>query len=219
MKTIEGKAIVSEQGTTGASAGDENTRCLENTHKGRRILESAMEIFSQKPYHLVKVEDIAARAGVGKGTVYEYYRSKEALFRAVFDEGGRIYLRVMEEALNREGTAVEKFTHLVATHMSFICQNRQRAILMVAEQRLIAPRELRQTFMERRGRLLSLVRETIRQGIREGSFAPVDVEFASLFVIGGIISLWPLALSEEKNLLHDREKEVMDLILKGLGQP
>lgn len=198
-------------------AGEEEVSCREASHKGRRILEAAMEIFSSRPFHRVKVEDIAALAGVGKGTVYEYYRSKEDLFRAVFDEGGRLYLREMEASLNRGGPAVEKFACLVSTHMAFICQNRQRAILMAAEQRLLAPRELRQAFLERRSRLLSLVRETIAQGVREGSFRPVDLDFASLFVMGGIISLWPLALSGEENLLHDREEEVVALILKGLG--
>jgi AcrR family transcriptional regulator len=190
----------------------------EEPDKGRRILEAAMAIFSSKPYHQVKVEDIAALAGVGKGTVYEYYRSKEDLFGAVFDEGGRIYLREMEGALGREGTAVEKFTHLIATHIAFISHNRPRAILMAAEHRLMAPRELRQAFMERRSRLLSLVRETILQGVQEGSFRPVDVDVASLFVIGGIISLWTLALSEDQGHLQSRGQEVVSLVLQGLGR-
>ncbi len=189
----------------------------EEQDRGRRILEAAMEIFSLKPYHQVKVEAIAARACVGKGTVYEYYKSKEQLFLAVFEEGGRIYLREMEDSLGREGSAVEKLKSLITTHVSFISKNRRRAILMVAEQRLLAPREVRQAFMERQGKLLSLVRDTIGQGIREGAFRPVDVDFASLFVMGALISLWPLALTGGQDILDNRESEVADLILRGLA--
>jgi AcrR family transcriptional regulator len=192
---------------------------LDQTHqqdKGRRILEAAMEIFSLKPYHQVTVEEIALRACVGKGTVYEYYKSKDELFLAVFEEGGRIYLREMENSLKQEGSAVEKFTCLITTHGAFISHYRKRALLLVAEQRMLAPREVRQAFMERQSRLLSLVRGTIQQGIEEGAFRPVDVDMASVYVIGGIISLWSLAFSEEDNILYNREEEVVELVLKGL---
>ncbi len=197
-----------------------NDKTLEKTHvqdKGRRILEAAMEIFSLKPYHQVTVEEIAVRASVGKGTVYEYYKSKDELFLAVFEEGGRIYLREMENSLKQDGSAVEKFTGLIVTHGAFISHYRKRALLLVAEQRMLAPREVRQAFMERQSRLLSLVRGTIQQGIEEGVFRPVDVDMASVYVIGGIISLWSLAFSsEEDNILHNRENEVVELVLKGL---
>jgi AcrR family transcriptional regulator len=195
---------------------DQNPQKAPEQDKGRRILEAAMEIFSHKPFHQVKVEEIAARACVGKGTVYEYYKSKDELFVAVFEEGGRIYLREMENSLKREGSAMEKFTSLITTHGAFISHYRKRALLLVAEQRMLAPREVRQAFMERQSRLLSLVRGTIRQGIEEGVFRPVDVDMASVYVIGGIISLWSLALAAEENILHNREKEVVDLVLKGL---
>ena len=184
--------------------------------KGQRILEAAVEIFSTKPFHQVKVEDIAAAACVGKGTVYEYYKGKDDLFAAVFEEGGRIYMREMEASLDREGPVGEKLTNLIRTHLDFISKHRQRALLLLAEQRIIAPREVHQAILERRSRLLSLVRQTIRQGMEEGIFRPLDEEMAALFVIGGIISLWPLALAEEKNLLKDREEEVVEYILKGL---
>ena len=184
--------------------------------KGRRILEAAMEIFSIRPYHQVKVEDIAVRARVGKGTVYEYYRSKNELFLAVFEEAGRIYMGEMEASLDRDGSAVEKFQVLVATHIAFIMKHRQRAILMVSQQRQVAPREVHQAFLKRQGRLLSLVRDTIHQGIREGAFRPVDGDLASLFVMGGILSLWPLALKDRQAALQKKGNEVVDLVLRCL---
>ncbi|MEH0020373.1 MAG: TetR/AcrR family transcriptional regulator [Desulfobacter sp.] len=52
--------------------------------KQAAILSSALTIFSEKGYTAAKIADIARAAGVGKGTIYEYYRNKEALFFAVF---------------------------------------------------------------------------------------------------------------------------------------
>ena len=47
--------------------------------KRYRILEAATEIFSTKDYHEAKVEEIAKKAGVGKGTIYQYFPSKQAI--------------------------------------------------------------------------------------------------------------------------------------------
>ena len=43
--------------------------------KGKRelILEAAINVFSTKGYHNTRMEEIASQAGVGKGTIYEYF--------------------------------------------------------------------------------------------------------------------------------------------------
>jgi AcrR family transcriptional regulator len=48
------------------------------------LLETAAQVFSQQGYASTRVGDIAERAGVAKGTVYEYFTSKEDLFFSVF---------------------------------------------------------------------------------------------------------------------------------------
>jgi AcrR family transcriptional regulator len=49
------------------------------------ILEAAAEVFSQKGYAATRIIEVARAAQVGKGTIYEYFPSKEALFFAVFE--------------------------------------------------------------------------------------------------------------------------------------
>ncbi|MFX1474990.1 MAG: TetR/AcrR family transcriptional regulator [Promethearchaeota archaeon] len=48
-----------------------------------RILDAAITVFAQKGYHRTKMEDIAKHLGVSKGALYQYFPSKQALFRAV----------------------------------------------------------------------------------------------------------------------------------------
>ena len=54
------------------------------TDKKNRIIEAAVMVFAQKGYASATIADIAARAEIGKGTIYEYFTSKEDLFFAVF---------------------------------------------------------------------------------------------------------------------------------------
>src|SRR3954464_3115614 len=52
-----------------------------------KILGAAAELFGAQPYDSVQMRDVAARAGVGKPTLYRYFPSKEELFLEVFKSG------------------------------------------------------------------------------------------------------------------------------------
>lgn len=56
--------------------------------KARAIVEAAALVFAERGFRSARMADIAERAKIGKGTVYEYFRSKEDLFLAVFDAFG-----------------------------------------------------------------------------------------------------------------------------------
>lgn len=65
--------------------------------KREAILRSAFIIFTEKGYHAAKVSDVAELAKVGKGTVYEYFSSKEDLLRGVIEEGIKYYMKELTE--------------------------------------------------------------------------------------------------------------------------
>ena len=52
--------------------------------KRKAIIEGATQVFSRNGYARTRMAEVARTAGVGKGTIYEYFRSKEALFYATF---------------------------------------------------------------------------------------------------------------------------------------
>jgi AcrR family transcriptional regulator len=59
---------------------------VDKSEKAREIAQTALGLFSQKGYAATSVEQIAESARMGKGTVYEYFNSKEAIFvRAISD--------------------------------------------------------------------------------------------------------------------------------------
>jgi AcrR family transcriptional regulator len=60
-------------------------RVLKREAKKRRIIEAAARVFARKGYAGTVMADIAEGAQIGKGTLYEYFRSKEALFFSVFE--------------------------------------------------------------------------------------------------------------------------------------
>ncbi len=51
------------------------------------LTAAALDLFVEKGFAATRLDDVAARAGVSKGTLYLYFDSKEALFKAVIEEG------------------------------------------------------------------------------------------------------------------------------------
>ena len=65
-------------------------RALSDAEKELRaaqILEAALDVFAEKGFAAARLDDVAKRAGVSKGTLYLYYSDKEDLFRQVVREG------------------------------------------------------------------------------------------------------------------------------------
>jgi len=59
-------------------------KIVNKDEKRNIILKSAIRIFSQKGAAATRVQDIALDAGIGKGTIYEYFKSKDEIFKASF---------------------------------------------------------------------------------------------------------------------------------------
>ena len=54
--------------------------------KKDNIIRAAIQVFAKRGYAATRIIDVARAAGIGKGTIYEYFRSKEDLFFAVFQQ-------------------------------------------------------------------------------------------------------------------------------------
>ena len=81
--------------------------------KRPRLVQAATEVFAEKGYASTRVADIAERAGIGKGTVYEYFTSKEELLFAVFESINMDISTRMDAALAAGGSTEEQLHKLL----------------------------------------------------------------------------------------------------------
>src|SRR4051794_27818519 len=78
------------------------------------LLDAALDLFVEKGFAATRAEEVAARAGVSKGTLFLYFPSKEELFKAVVRENmsGR-FAEWQEEVETLEGTTPQMVRHLL----------------------------------------------------------------------------------------------------------
>ncbi len=110
------------------------------------ILRAADELLLERGYHDTSIEDIAARVGISKGTVYLHFASKEDLVFALLGRGIRQLQATMDDILVAPGTPREKL-HAVLRQMSSGMLSHQRMQLVEA---LFRNPELHSRLMERR---------------------------------------------------------------------
>src|SRR5215469_6498156 len=79
------------------------------------ILQAALACFKERGFAATRLEEVAARAGVTKGTIYLYYPSKEELFKAVVRGELLPNIERLEEALSKPGPAAPLLDLLFST--------------------------------------------------------------------------------------------------------
>jgi AcrR family transcriptional regulator len=88
-----------------------------------RILDAALDEFSEKGYHASTIDSIAERAGIAKGTVYRYFNTKEGLFNALKDDTIGEFVELARQDLSREEDVVKIIESIVKMYLSFFERN------------------------------------------------------------------------------------------------
>jgi len=145
------------------------------------IVAAALEVFVERGFEATKLADVARKAGVTKGTVYLYFESKEALFKAVVRET-IVPVIAQGEALARSftGSARELVERLVREYWRLVGETALAGIpkLMMAEAATF-PELTRFYYEEVVTRGHRLMAGVIERGIKNGEFRPVNVMVAA----------------------------------------
>ena len=78
----------------------------EKQARKNEIIEAALQLFSEKSFHEVTMDEIAIRVGLSKGTVYLYFENKDDLFFSIIKEKSTSFLERLRAAIQPELTLV-----------------------------------------------------------------------------------------------------------------
>lgn len=186
------------------------------------ILAAALESFAARGFAATRLEDVAARAGISKGTLYLYFHGKEELFEAVVRATLLPNLERIEAlAATFEGPSAQLLERLLLT-LAGVVSSQAGAIpkLVIAEAGNF-PKLARFYLDEVIRRGLRLIGAILRRGIARGEFRRVDVDHAVFCVIAPILlaALWKNSLEPHAEAPLDAQglaRSHLDLLLRGL---
>jgi AcrR family transcriptional regulator len=149
----------------------------------QKILAAAAELFGANPYDSVQMRDVAARAEVGKPTLYRYFPSKEELFLEVFKSGlDRLDSEVAAILKDRDqpGRSLERLLQAMLNALG----GQVAALRMLTDDQSAVMRRWRNEFRRRRRPFVEAARTILEQGVATGEFRPIDLEAVPSMLIG-----------------------------------
>jgi AcrR family transcriptional regulator len=179
----------------------------------REILAAARKLLEQRGPEAMTMEEIAADAGVAKGTLYLYFQSKDDLIQALLTRVGENIVQDLEAALQTPGTPAEKLVRVVSVLLEYL--NRERLLFPIyARELLQGERESREGFrrryLELEEQFVSLVTDLFAEGIAAGQFIPANPRLLT-FLLRGLVRATGYYQKAEGQV--DAAKEALPVIL------
>ncbi|RWX78770.1 TetR/AcrR family transcriptional regulator [Neorhizobium lilium] len=196
------------------------TRAEQKAQRPLQILDAAFEEFVKNGYAATRVEDIAERVGVTKGTVYVYFETKELLFESMIRHVSRPFGEIATNAETLVGSPPEKLTALLRMVYEQLFDDRQTREVM---RLVISEGPKFPDIVERHERdfvnpVIASVEAILAEGVGLGQFHPGPAGFAELMVAPIVtVTVMRLIFGDRREV--DKEayiKAHMELLLHGL---
>jgi AcrR family transcriptional regulator len=175
-----------------------------------RILASATQLFAERGFHSVRMEDIATLAGVAKGTLYLFFKDKDQLFRAMVADAMGRGLDEVESRLADVPGARDRLRIVIRESVRF--SDLYPHYLEVLHQLDSMPPEKRDAAIgAKRARYIGLIVETLRALGADGGSEVAHPERATMALLGMLHRImvatprpWPDDLADwiEGQFLH-----------------
>jgi AcrR family transcriptional regulator len=145
--------------------------------KQAEILDAAARVFSARPYHLVLIDDVAAAAHVGKGTIYRYFETKEDLHFAAILYGFDALADALSAASVGGVGPAERLERIAREVIAFVrVRGDLSKLVMEDEQRFEARNE---ELSKRKEVVQRLVEQCLADGAASGVFRVVNAPVAA----------------------------------------
>lgn len=193
-------------------------REVKKQNNKRAILDSAISLFSENGYDNTSIEQIARKAGVGKGTVYSYFSTKKSIIKGFCEyELEKIHHQLIEQS-NPEATVLDQMLIIYMTEFRHVTQNREFGRIYMREALFPSDNDL-QAANELDEKYFAVLFPILQRGQERGELRKnlelihITAHFYSLFII--LIHAW-YSGRLETNDVEDAMKMLFKQVIEGL---
>lgn len=183
--------------------------------KIERILSAACQLFAESDFHNVSMEEVAISAGVGKGTLYNYFQSKDDLYFSILQSRLEKLLEVLENAYSNRCDFIRNLRSLILHLYSFMSKYRYFHQIWNREENSLEQKN-NTVILDMRNKILTLIRRVLIQGQNEKLLKKsIDIDISVKFIYCMINYL-----SKDNNAGYMKEIRIdslMQILLTGIG--
>lgn len=199
-------------------SADMRQRPLKEKLRGVRtelILDVAEEVLVEKGYHDTAMDEIAARAGIAKGTLYQHFPHKEDLGFALFERGLMLFEQIVQHAATSSGVPARARLESILLAVYQEHQGLRSQLLHL----LYHDRDIRKSLLEKKGRLCERVERCAAQVGRIMEEGQAAGEFDSAISVELMLTIFMHALwFSRSEQLHLQEQLSPEELSRQVGR-
>lgn len=185
----------------------------EQVIRRREIFNAASKLFLDKGFQETSMREIAQAAGMGKSSLYDYFKTKDEIVIFVLEEEAQLLTEQAQDIARMDLPPDVRIQQIMEMHLEFMQGNQQLfARLAVEAQRLSLASQRR--IQEKRYAYQDLVATVIKHGIEQGCFRDVNPLLTSRLLINSLILI--LGTSRPVGSAQAMLDDTVDIILKGI---
>jgi AcrR family transcriptional regulator len=192
----------------------------KNSEAGAKeaLLLAGIDLFAEKGYASTSVREIVSLAGVTKPVLYYYFQNKEDLFRAILDWAAQELEAMLEEALKKPGSALERIVHLYRRIYQGLMEHHQ--LFKLINHLFFGPPQGAPGYdIERfHRRMVDVIKEIFLEGIGDGEVRGINPDEATLLVLGVTDYCFHLDYLHPETIDPGRAERLLRLAFRGLSK-
>ena len=183
--------------------------------QAEKILDAAAGLFASQRFHEARMEDIAAAAEVGKGTIYRYFKDKEELYVALLERAAAgISARLAQETAAARGVH-ERLQAVVRAILGYFDENPHLFDLIQHAEAMSPPQAL-QSWHRWREEVTGRVREIFEEARQCAAFTIDDPQLVAILFLGSLRSIIRFGPRPRP---ADLPRQIIDVFLHGAVVP
>ena len=185
----------------------------EQAKRRHEIFHPVVNIFLKKGFQETSMREIAETAGLGKSTLYDYFKTKDDILLYFFEDQLNDLTEAAQKIAVQNKPADKRLRQIIQMHLEFLQANKSLFMKLSLEAQRLKPDSQKQ-IQEKRHFYQDLIRSLIDEGIREGTFRKVNSLLAAQILI---TSMAPVVFTARPTGTSQKMvKETLDIFFKGI---
>ncbi|MDI3481101.1 MAG: hypothetical protein PWQ97_756 [Tepidanaerobacteraceae bacterium] len=184
--------------------------------KRSSILEAAVSVFSREGYPNAKMQEIATKAGIGKGTIYQYFRGKKHLFQQTVKEGITKYTDGIKNEI-KGCVGIEQILKKIVTYSFSFLEDHRDIINIIEGHHSLIDENMMKWLLDRKNKLISLLSKIIDENIEKTERNIQETNLAAYCFFGMMFSVIQEKVFHHREFdMEDASDRIVEIFLHGI---
>ena len=150
----------------------------QQQRRRKEIFDASVHLFLEKGFHETSMREIAKAAGVGKSTLYDYFKSKDEILVSYFEDEIQKITTKAQNIAQQDLSVSEKLAQIMEFHLRYLVDNKLFYLKLTLEAQRLALGSQQQIQVARHA-YQDMLRGLIEEGIESSEFREINPLFAA----------------------------------------